>query len=89
MAGHEKSPRRTGAARLTVRATATTGAPYARIRQRHLGAGVIADPEASNTASRRVLGENGFRLLDQRPLASQPTAAPIAIHRLSPDVAAR
>jgi aminoglycoside 6'-N-acetyltransferase len=60
----------------------------AHIRQRHPHAGVIADPEASNIASRRVLEKNGFRLLDERPVASEPTAAPMAIYRLAPDVAA-
>ena len=60
-----------------------------RIRQRHPRAGVIADPEASNIASRRVLEKNGFRLLDERPLASEPTAAPMAIYRLAPGLAAR
>ena len=60
-----------------------------RIRQRHPHAGVIADPEASNTASRRVLEKNGFRLLGERPLESEPTTAPMAIYRLPPDVAAR
>jgi RimJ/RimL family protein N-acetyltransferase len=59
-----------------------------RIRQRHRHAGVIADPEASNTASRQVLEKNGFRLLDERRLASEPTAAPMAVYRLPPDVAA-
>lgn len=59
-----------------------------RIRQRYPRAGVIADPEASNTASRRVLEKNGFRLLDERPVASEPTTAPMAIYRLPPDVAA-
>jgi RimJ/RimL family protein N-acetyltransferase len=49
---------------------------------------VIADPEASNTASRRVLEKNGFRLLDERSLASEPTAAPMAIYRLAPDATA-
>lgn len=58
------------------------------IRRRHPRAGVIADPEASNTASRQVLEKNGFRLLDERPLASEPTAAPMAIYRLAPDVGA-
>ncbi|MGB6209672.1 GNAT family N-acetyltransferase, partial [Mycobacterium sp.] len=41
------------------------------VRQRHPRAGVIADPEASNTASRRVLEKNGFRLLDERSLTSE------------------
>ncbi|MBO0880799.1 MAG: GNAT family N-acetyltransferase [Mycobacterium sp.] len=58
------------------------------IRRRHPHAGVIADPEASNIASRRVLEKNGFRLLAERPVASEPTTAPMAIYRLSPDVAA-
>jgi aminoglycoside 6'-N-acetyltransferase len=58
------------------------------IRQRHPRAGVIADPEASNTASRRALEKNGFRLLDERPLASEPTAAPMSVYRLPPDIAA-
>jgi aminoglycoside 6'-N-acetyltransferase len=57
-----------------------------RIRQRHPRTGVIADPEASNTASRRVLEKNGFRLLDERQLASEPTEAPMAVYRLPPDV---
>jgi RimJ/RimL family protein N-acetyltransferase len=56
----------------------------AHVRQRHPQAGVIADPECSNTASRRVLEKNGFRLLDERPLASEPTTAPMAIYRLAP-----
>src|SRR5206468_163745 len=59
-----------------------------RIRRCHPNAGVIADPEASNIASRRVLEKNRFRLLDERPVASEPTAAPMAIYRLPPDVAA-
>jgi RimJ/RimL family protein N-acetyltransferase len=59
-----------------------------RIRQRHPRAGMIADPEASNAASRRVLEKNGFLLLDERPLASEPTTAPMAIYRLPPDLAA-
>lgn len=58
------------------------------IRRCHPGAGVIADPEASNIASRRVLEKNGFRLLDERPVASELTTAPMAIYRLPPDVAA-
>jgi aminoglycoside 6'-N-acetyltransferase len=59
-----------------------------RIRRCHPHAGVIADPETSNIASRRVLEKNGFRLLDERPVASEPTAAPMAIYRLPPGVAA-
>jgi aminoglycoside 6'-N-acetyltransferase len=54
------------------------------VRQRHPHAGVIADPEASNLASRRVLEKNGFLLLAERPVASEPTPAPMAIYRLPP-----
>jgi aminoglycoside 6'-N-acetyltransferase len=43
--------------------------------------GIVADPEASNTASRRVLEKNGFQLVDVRPLASEPTDEPMAIYR--------
>lgn len=55
------------------------------IRQRHPLAGILADPEASNGASRRVLEKNGFQLLDERPVASEPTRAPMAIYRLPPE----
>lgn len=54
------------------------------IRQYHPHAGVIADPEASNAASRRVLEKNGFRLLGERALASEPTSSTMAIYRLPP-----
>lgn len=66
--------------------TALIATLVTHIRQRHPRAGVIADPEASNTASRRVLEKNGFRLLDERSLTSEPTAAPMAIYRLPPDL---
>jgi aminoglycoside 6'-N-acetyltransferase len=52
------------------------------VRRHHPGAGIIAGPEAANPASRRVLEKNGFVLLDERPLASEPTSAPIAVYRL-------
>lgn len=55
------------------------------IRRQHRNAGVIADPEASNVASRRVLEKNGFTLLEVRPVASEPTPAPMAIYRLRPE----
>ena len=54
------------------------------IRQRHPNAGVIADPEAANVASRRVLERNGFELLAERPVPSEPIDAPMAIYRLPP-----
>jgi aminoglycoside 6'-N-acetyltransferase len=55
------------------------------IRRQHRNAGIIADPEASNVASRRVLEKNGFTLLAVRPVASEPTPAPMAIYRLRPE----
>jgi aminoglycoside 6'-N-acetyltransferase len=53
-----------------------------QVRGEYPAAGVIAGPEAANTASRRVLEKNGFALVGERPLASEPSAAPIAIYRL-------
>jgi aminoglycoside 6'-N-acetyltransferase len=46
--------------------------------------GLLAAPDATNTASRRVLEKNGFHLVSVRPVATEPTDAPIAIYRLSP-----
>jgi RimJ/RimL family protein N-acetyltransferase len=54
------------------------------VRQRHPDAGVIADPEAANVASRRVLEKNGFLLLAERPVPSEPTPNLMAIYRLPP-----
>ena len=53
------------------------------IRRRHPGAGILADPDAANIASRRVLEKNGFRLVAVRPVATEPTDALMAIYRLS------
>jgi aminoglycoside 6'-N-acetyltransferase len=55
-----------------------------RVRGRHQAEGVIADPDAANTASRRVLEKNGFILTGERPLASEPGSEPMAIYRLPP-----
>lgn len=52
------------------------------VRGRHPGAGVVADPDAANTASRRVLEHNGFTLLDERIVPADETDAPMAIYRL-------
>ena len=54
------------------------------IRQTHPHAGILADPDADNLASRRVLEHNGFELLGIRQVASEPTDAPVAIYRLAP-----
>lgn len=59
------------------------------IRRQHRHAGIIADPEASNVASRRVLEKNGFTLLEVRPVASEPTQAAMAIYRLRPEPGSR
>jgi GNAT superfamily N-acetyltransferase len=67
--------------------TALIGVLVANIRNRHPGAGVIADPEAANWASRRALEKNGFVLRGERIVATEPIGAPMAIYRLpaSPD----
>lgn len=66
--------------------TALIAALVAYIRMRHPDAGVIADPEASNLASRAVLERNGFMLLDERQVPSEPMPNIMAIYRL-PQVA--
>ena len=62
--------------------TALIAALVAQIRRDHPSAGIVADPEASNGASRSVLEKNGFELLAERPVASEPTDAAMAIYRL-------
>lgn len=54
----------------------------AHIRREHPACGVIADPEAGNPASRRVLEKNGFRLASEQPIPSERTAEVMAIYRL-------
>jgi aminoglycoside 6'-N-acetyltransferase len=54
----------------------------AHIRRLHPRAGIVADPEASNLASRTVLEKNGFELVSERPVTSEPTDAKMAIYRL-------
>lgn len=53
-----------------------------RARQSYPGAGVLADPDAANVASRRALEKNGFELVAVRPVATEPHARPMAIYRL-------
>lgn len=53
------------------------------VRLRHPAAGVIADPGATNLASRRVLEKNGFRLLREGPVESEPGDEAMAIYRLA------
>jgi aminoglycoside 6'-N-acetyltransferase len=56
----------------------------AYVRSRHPGAGIIADPEATNHASRSVLERNGFILLDERAVPSERLTTIMAIYRLPP-----
>jgi aminoglycoside 6'-N-acetyltransferase len=53
----------------------------AQVRQEHPAAGVLADPEVTNVASRRVLEKNGFTLLKEASIPTEP-AGPVAIYRL-------
>src|SRR5262245_57445296 len=52
------------------------------IRRQFPGAGMLVGPDATNTASRRVLEKNGFELVEIRPVATEPSDAAIAIYRL-------
>jgi aminoglycoside 6'-N-acetyltransferase len=62
--------------------TTLIAALTAEIRRRHPGAGILTDPDAANMASRRVLEKNGFHLVAVRPVATEPSDAPMAIYRL-------
>lgn len=64
--------------------TSLIAALVAYVSERHPGAGFVADPEATNRASRRVLEKNGFELVREGTIASEPTAATMAIYRLRP-----
>ena len=63
--------------------TTLIAALTAEIRRRHPNAGILADPDAANAASRRVLEKNGFHLVAVRPVATEASDAPMAIYRLS------
>jgi aminoglycoside 6'-N-acetyltransferase len=58
------------------------GALVAEVRRRHPGAGMLAAPDATNQASRRVLERNGFHLVAVRPVATERRDSPMAIYRL-------
>lgn len=62
--------------------TALIAALVAWARQARPGAGVLTDPDAANTASRRVLEKNGFTLVAVRPVETEPADRPMAIYRL-------
>ena len=52
------------------------------VRRHQPAAGVLVAPEATNTASRRVLEKNGFDLVAVRPVITESIDAPMAIYRL-------
>lgn len=64
--------------------TALIAALVAHVRHQYPAAGVLADPEATNVASRRVLEKNGFYLLREGRVESESTDAVMAIYRLKP-----
>jgi aminoglycoside 6'-N-acetyltransferase len=64
--------------------TVLVAALVVEVRRQHPGAGVLTAADAANIASRRVLEKNGFELVAVRPVATEPTHAPMAIYRLTP-----
>jgi aminoglycoside 6'-N-acetyltransferase len=62
--------------------TALVDALVVRVRAEHPHVALVSDPDARNVASRRVLEKNGFRLVEVKALASEPTDDPMAIYRL-------
>lgn len=64
--------------------TSLIAALIAHVRQRLPAAGLIADPEAANLASRRVLEKNGFELVREGTVPSERTATTMAVYRLPP-----
>jgi aminoglycoside 6'-N-acetyltransferase len=52
------------------------------VRAARPGCGIVADPDAGNPASRRVLEKNGFRLVAVKEMDSEPTDDPMAVYRL-------
>jgi aminoglycoside 6'-N-acetyltransferase len=63
--------------------TELIAALVAEVRAHHPGCGIVVEPEAANTVSRRVLERNRFALVDVRPLAFEPHDRPMAIYRLA------
>jgi aminoglycoside 6'-N-acetyltransferase len=62
--------------------TALVGALVRAVRAVLPPGAVMADPDARNVASRRVLEKNGFELVAVRALEAEPTDDPMAIYRL-------
>jgi aminoglycoside 6'-N-acetyltransferase len=68
--------------------TALIATLVAEIRRRYPGAGILADPDVANIASRRVLEKNGFHLVAADAMVAEPSDPARAIYRLSLVVAA-
>jgi RimJ/RimL family protein N-acetyltransferase len=62
--------------------TGLIAALIAHVRAVRPDCGIVADPEAENLASRRVLEKNGFELVAIKTMPSEPSDAPMAIYRL-------
>lgn len=62
--------------------TEMIAALVALVRKALPGCGIVADPDAGNTASRRVLEKNRFELVGIKAMDSEPTDDPMAIYRL-------
>ena len=62
--------------------TELIAALVALVRSARPGCGIVADPDAQNVGSRRVLEKNGFQLVAVKTMDSEPSDAPMAIYRL-------
>jgi aminoglycoside 6'-N-acetyltransferase len=65
------------------RGTELIAALVALVRGIDPSAGLLADPDATNVGSRRVLEKNGFVLIGERPVQTEAVTAPMAIYRLA------
>ncbi len=64
--------------------TALIAALVDHVRRSYPSAGVVADPESANLASRRALERNSFALVMEGPVSTEPTDAVMAVYRLPP-----
>ncbi len=62
--------------------TELIGALVRLVRAARPGCAILADPDARNAASRRVLEKNGFGLVTVKAMDSEPTDDPMAVYRL-------
>jgi aminoglycoside 6'-N-acetyltransferase len=62
--------------------TALVAMLVARVRAARPDCDIVSDPDARNTASRRVLEKNGFGLVAVKAMDSERTDDPMAIYRL-------